>query len=65
MDFIGPINPPSSGKSYILVCTYYLAKWVEVRELKNARDDKVAKFLYEEIFTYYRVPRELLIDQGT
>jgi hypothetical protein len=36
MDFIGPIDPPSNGKSYILVCTDYLTKWVEVRVMKNA-----------------------------
>ena len=26
MDFIGPIDPPSNGKSYILVCTDYLTR---------------------------------------
>lgn len=65
MDFIGPIDPPSNGKSYILVCIDYLTKWVEVKAIKNARDEKVAKFLYEEIFTRYGVPRELVTDQGT
>lgn len=64
MDFIGPIEPPSNGKSYILVCTDYLTKWVEVRAMKNARDEKVAKFLHEEIFTRYGVPRELVTNQG-
>lgn len=64
MDFIGPIDPPSNGKSYILVCIDYLTKWVEVRAMKHARDEKVAKFLYEEIFTCYKVSRELITDQG-
>ena len=64
MDFIGPIDPPSNGKSYILVCTNYLKKWVEVEAMKHARDEKVAKFLYEEIFTHYGVPKELVTDQG-
>ena len=50
MEFIGPVDPPSSGESYILVCIDYVTKWVEVRAMKNARDEKVAKFLYEEIF---------------
>ena len=63
MDFIGPIDPPSSGKSYILVCTDYVTKWVEVRAIKNSRDEKAAKFLYEEIFTCYGVPKELVMDQ--
>ena len=52
MDFISPIDPPSNGKSYILVCTNCLTKWVEFKAMKHARDYKVLKFLYEEIFTH-------------
>lgn len=32
--------------------------------MNHARYDKVAELLYEEIFTRYGVPRELVIDQG-
>ena len=32
--------------------------------MKNAKDEKVAKFLYEEIFTIYGVPKELVTNQG-
>lgn len=64
MDLIGPIDPPSNGKSYILVCIDYLTIWVEVRAMKHAYDHKVAEFLYEEIFTRYFVLRELVTDQG-
>jgi len=35
MDFIGPINPPSVQKRHILVCTTYLTKWVEVKDMKG------------------------------
>ena len=62
MDFIGPIDPPSNGKSYILVCTDYLTKWVEVKAMKYAHDEKVVEFLYEEIFTRNVVPKELVTD---
>ena len=64
MDFIVPIEPPSNGKSYILVCTDYLTKWVEVKAMKHGHDHKVVEFLYEEIFTHYGVPKELVTDQG-
>lgn len=64
LDFVGPIDPPSNGKSYILVCTYYVTKWVEARAIMHERDNKVAEFLYEEIFTRYGVPREIVSDQG-
>lgn len=47
MDFVGPIDPPSNGKSYILVCTDYVTKWVEVKAMTHARDNKVVEFLYE------------------
>ena len=64
MDFIGPIDLPSNGKSYILVCTDYLTKWVEVKAMKYAHDEKVVEFLYEEIFTRNVVPKELVTNQG-
>ena len=64
MDFIGPIYPPSNGKSYILVCTNYLTKWVEVKAMKHACDEKVAEFLYEEFFTCYGVHKQLVTNQG-
>lgn len=64
LDFVGPIDPPSNGRSYILFCTNYVIKWVEVKAFKHARDNKVANFLYEEIFTRYEVPREIVTNQG-
>ena len=42
MEFIGPIDPPSNGKSYIPMCTDYLTKWVEFKAMKHAHDHKVA-----------------------
>ena len=59
--FIGPINPTSNGKKYILVCTDYMTKWAEAKALVRA----VVNFLFEEIFVRYRVPREIVTDQGT
>ena len=44
MDFVGPINPPSRKRSYIIVCTDYLTKWVETKAIKAATEEKVAEF---------------------
>jgi len=33
LDFIGPINPSSNSKKYILVCTNYVTKWAEDKAL--------------------------------
>jgi hypothetical protein len=64
IDFIGPINPPSNQKVYILVCTDYMTKWVEAKALIRASEEVVLEFLFEYIFVSFGVPRELVIDGG-
>ena len=64
IDFVGPIEPPSIQKSYILVCTDYVTKLDEAKPMKHPFDNNVTKFLYKCIFTRYGVPRELQLDQG-
>jgi len=64
LDFIGPINPPSNGKKYILVCINYVTKWVEAKALARETEQTMVNFLFEEIFVRFRVPREIAIDQG-
>jgi hypothetical protein len=40
LDFIGPINPPSStGQVFILTTTYYFTEWVEAISLKHSQDE--------------------------
>eukprot|EP00253_Pinus_taeda_P015821 PITA_15821 len=65
MDFVGPINPPSKQKSYIIACTDYLTKWAETKAIKAATEQKVAEFLRENNFYKFGYPRELVIDQGS
>ena len=40
--FLGPIDPPSNQKNYILTCTDYLTKWVKVKALKSENEEAVA-----------------------
>ena len=49
LDFVGPINPPSKQKKYILVCTDYVTKWVEAKALPSATENSVVQFLFEDI----------------
>lgn len=58
------INPPSSQRVYILVCTDYMTKWVEAKALTRANEESVLTFLFEEIFVTFGVPRELVTDGG-
>eukprot|EP00253_Pinus_taeda_P008460 PITA_08460 len=41
MEFVGPINPPSKQKSYIIACTDYLRKWADTKVIKATRKEKV------------------------
>jgi transposase InsO family protein len=65
IDFVGPLNPPSHQKAYILVCTDYVTKWVEARVVTRETEQVVAEFLFEEIFTRYGTPREIVSDGGS
>jgi len=47
------------------VCTDYLTKWAETKAIKAATEEKVAKFLRENIFYKFGYPRELVTDQGS
>ena len=64
LDFVGPISPMSHKKKYILVCTGYITKWVESKALFRATEKYVVEFIYEEILARFRVPREILTEQG-
>jgi transposase InsO family protein len=65
LDFVGPISPMSRKNNYILVCTDYVTKWVEAKSLFRATEKSVVEFIYEDIFTRFGVPREIVTDQGT
>ena len=64
LDLVGPFNPPSQQKFYILVCTDYVTKWVEAKVLHRATEQVVVDFLFEEIFYYFGVQREIVTDGG-
>eukprot|EP00253_Pinus_taeda_P035367 PITA_35367 len=65
MDFVGPINPPSKQKSYIIMCMDYLTKWAKTKVIKAATEEKVAEFLRENIFYNLGYLRELVANQGS
>ena len=50
---------------YIIVATDYVTKWVEAKA--NVKNDAhtTAKFLFENIFTRYGLPIEIVSDRGT
>jgi len=48
-----------------LVCTDYVTKCVEAKALPFATENVVVSFIFEDIFTRFGVPREIVTNQGT
>eukprot|EP00253_Pinus_taeda_P028153 PITA_28153 len=63
LDFVGPINPSSNQRTYILVVTDYVTKWVEAESLPKDIEGSVIQLLFH-LFVRYGLPRELITDGG-
>nr|CAN81828.1 hypothetical protein VITISV_031285 [Vitis vinifera] len=61
IDFMGPF-PMSFGNSYILVGVDYVSKWVEAIPCKHNDHRVVLKFLKENIFSRFGVPKATISD---
>ena len=64
IDFMGPF-PSSFGYVYILVGVDYVSKWVEAVPCKAADHRVVLKFLKENIFSRFGVPKAIISDGGS
>ena len=63
IDFMGPF-PSSLGYLYILVGADYVSKWVEAVPCRAADHTMVLKFLKENIFSRFGVPKAIISDGG-
>ena len=61
---MGPF-PSSFGYIYILVGVDYVPKWVKAVPCKAADHKVVLKFLKENIFSKFRVPKAIISDGGS
>ena len=62
--FMGPF-PSSFRYVYILVGVDYVSKWVEEAPYRVADQRVVLKFLKENIFSRFRVPKAIISDGGS
>ena len=64
IDFMGPF-PTSFGYTYILVGVDYVSKWVEAVPCRAADHKTILKFLKENIFSRFGVPKDIINDGGS
>ena len=61
---MGPF-PTSFGYTYILVGVDYVSKWVEAMSCRAADHKAILKFLKENIFSGFGVPKAIINDGGS
>ena len=65
LDFIGEINPSSSGQhKWILTGTYYFTKWIEAIPTRQATYSVIIQFIEESILSRFAFPRKIIIDNA-
>lgn len=65
LDFVGEINPPSSGQhKWVLTTTDYFTKWVEAILTKRENDQVVMIFLEGNIFSIFWCPVKIITDNA-
>ncbi|XP_075500108.1 uncharacterized protein LOC142538692 [Primulina tabacum] len=64
IDFMGPF-PLSFGFSYILVVVDYVSKWIEAIACRTNVHKLVIKFLKENIFSRFGIPRTIISYGGS
>ena len=63
LDFIGEINPASSGQHrWILTATEFFTKWVEAIPTRNATDKVIMEFIEENILSRFGCPQKIVTD---
>ena len=66
LDFIGPINPPSStSHTFFLIATDYYTCWKKFGTFRNCMTKVVTYFLEEHIVTRFGMPFFLVCDNGS
>ncbi|GBM95588.1 Transposon Tf2-9 polyprotein, partial [Araneus ventricosus] len=65
IDLFGPLPETPTGKKWIFLIEDTSTKWVELFALEDATAQNCAKFLKEEVFLRYGLPRRLISDNGT
>ena len=65
-DVIGRIaSKASSGHEYILMAINYFTKWMETDSYSVLKAKHVARFINNNIIYRYRIPQEIIFDNGS
>ena len=64
LDFLD-CNPASArGHHHIIVAIDYFTKWAEAMPTVKSNDETAAHFVFNQIITWFGIPKELVTDHG-
>ena len=64
VDIMGPLTTSNSGNRFVIVVGDYWSKWIEAYAVPDHTAATVARYLVEEFFARFGLPRQLHSDQG-
>lgn len=65
VDFMGPFPRSKSGHTYLIVACDYFSKYVLMSPVRSAKSNSLVRFVEEQLFLVYGVPKLLICDNGT
>lgn len=65
MNIVGPLLKARGNYAFTLVAVEYFTKWIEAKLVQRITSNIVQKFFWQNIVCRFRVPSELIVDNGT
>ncbi|KAI9094735.1 hypothetical protein K1719_026541 [Acacia pycnantha] len=65
MDLLGPFKQAVGQLRWLIVAVDYFTKWIEVELVATITSARVQKFLQKNIIYQFRIPAEIVSDNGT
>jgi hypothetical protein len=65
LDLLGPLPPAQGNLKYVVVVAEYFSKWIEAKPLATITSITVQKFFWQNIVYRFRVPKAIIVDNGT
>ncbi|CEH19118.1 FOG: Transposon-encoded proteins with TYA, reverse transcriptase, integrase domains in various combinations [Ceraceosorus bombacis] len=64
IDHVGPFDKSINGNRYLICAVDYATLWPIARAVPNASSEHVLRFLLEEIYPVFGLPKEIFSDNG-
>ncbi|GJS03160.1 reverse transcriptase domain-containing protein [Tanacetum coccineum] len=64
IDIAGPFLEGPGKVKFLIVAMYYFTKWIEAKQVTTFTGNQIKKFVWDNIVCRFRLPREIISDNG-